>query len=66
MSLSQWSRQLVVSGATYLGDEVAGIDLGLTMFAMLSNGEKIENPRFFQTDDNALAKAQRRMSKEAR
>jgi putative transposase len=50
----------------HVGDEVAGIDLGLTTFAMLSNGEKIENPRFFKTDENALAKAQRRMSKEGK
>lgn len=48
----------------HIGDEVTGIDLGLTTFAMLSNGETIENPRFFKTDEHALAKAQRRMSKE--
>jgi putative transposase len=48
------------------GDEVTGIDLGLTTFAMLSNGESIKNPRFFQTDETALAKAQRRMSKEVK
>ena len=50
----------------HIGDEVTGIDLGLTTFAMLSNGESIEHPRFFQTDENALAKAQRRISKEAK
>jgi putative transposase len=50
----------------HVGDEVTGIDLGLTTFAMLSNGESIENPRFFQTDENALAKAQHRMSKEVK
>lgn len=57
-------QELVVR--EHVGDEVAGIDLGLTTFAMLSNGEKIENPRFFKTDENALAKAQRRMSKEVK
>ena len=50
----------------HVGDEVTGIDLGLTTFAMLSNGETIENPRFFQTDGGALAKAQRRMAKETK
>jgi len=40
-----------------------GIDVGLESFATLSNGEKIENPRFFRTDEKALAKAQRRFSK---
>jgi putative transposase len=42
---------------------VVGIDVGLESFATLSTGEKIENPRFFRTDEKALAKAQRRLSK---
>jgi len=44
-------------------DTVVGIDVGLESFATLSNGEKIENPRFFRTDEKALAKAQRKLSK---
>lgn len=48
----------------HTGEEVSGIDLGLTSFATLSNGEKIENPRFFRTEEKALAKVQRRLSKE--
>jgi putative transposase len=40
-----------------------GIDLGLTTFARLSNGEQIANPRFFRKEEKALAKAQRRLSK---
>ena len=39
-----------------------GIDLGLTNFAVLSNGEKIENPRFFRKEEEILAKARRRLS----
>ncbi len=50
----------------HIGNESTGIDLGLTTFAMLSNGETIENPRFFKTDERALAKAQHRMSKEVK
>ncbi len=42
---------------------VIGIDVGLTSFATLSNGEKIPNPRFFRNEENELAKAQRRLSK---
>jgi putative transposase len=57
-------RELVIR--EHVGDKVTGIDLGLTTFAMHSNGETIENPRFFKTDEIALAKAQRRMSKEAK
>ena len=37
-----------------------GIDVGLSHFATLSTGEKINNPRFFRSDEQALAKAQRR------
>jgi len=40
-----------------------GVDLGLESFATLSNGEKIENPRFFRSDEKELAKAQRKLSK---
>jgi putative transposase len=43
-------------------DAAVGIDVGLTSFATLSNGEHIENPRFFKTEQNALAKAQRTLS----
>ena len=40
-----------------------GIDVGLITFSTLSNGEKIENPKFFRRDERALAKAQRKVSK---
>jgi len=43
--------------------EAVGIDVGLNSFATLSNGEQVENPRFYRKDEAALAKAQRRMSK---
>ena len=44
-------------------DKVVGIDVGLQSFATFSTGEKIENPRFFKTDEKKLAKAQRKLSK---
>jgi putative transposase len=44
-------------------DTAIGIDVGLTSFATLSTGKKIPNPRFFKTDEKALAKSQRKMSK---
>ena len=43
--------------------ESIGIDVGLECFATLSTGETIANPRFFRTDEKALAKSQRKMSK---
>jgi len=50
----------------HTGEEVTGVDLGLTTFAMFANGDKIENPRFFRTDEQLLAKVQRRLSKETK
>jgi len=37
-----------------------GIDVGLKTFATLSDGQQIENPRFFRTEEKALAKVQRK------
>src|SRR5258707_323600 len=45
-----------------MGQQV-GIDVGLKTFAMLSTGQAIANPRFFRQEEQALAKAQRRLSK---
>jgi putative transposase len=44
-------------------EEAVGIDVGLKVFAALSNGEFIENPRFFRRDEKALAKAQRKFDR---
>ena len=41
-----------------------GIDVGLKAFATLSDGQEIANPRFCRREEHALAKAQRRLSKE--
>lgn len=43
--------------------ERIGIDLGLTHFAILSNGEKIAAPNIFRKNEKKLAKLQRRLSK---
>ncbi len=43
--------------------KAVGVDVGLQSFATLSNGDKIANPRFFRKAEQALAKAQRKLSK---
>lgn len=43
-----------------------GLDAGLSSFVTLSNGEKVDNPRFFKAEAKNLAKAQRRLSKQAK
>lgn len=40
-----------------------GIDVGLESFATFSTGERTENPKFFRSDEKALAQAQRKLSK---
>ncbi len=44
-------------------EEEIGIDVGLKTFAYLSSGEEIANPRFFRTEEAALARTQRKLSK---
>ena len=40
----------IISKPLKKSKETIGLDVGMESFAMLSNGEKIENPRFFKTD----------------
>lgn len=39
-----------------------GLDMGIESFVTLSNGNKIENPRFFRQEEKTLVKAQRKLS----
>ena len=48
---------------TNTSSEEVGIDVGITKFVALSNGEFIENPRFFRKEEKNLAKAQRKFEK---
>ena len=43
--------------------EVVGMDVGINNFAVTSDEEFIDNPRFFRQDQKALAKAQRKFEK---
>ena len=47
-------------------EPVIGIDMGLASFVTFSDGRKIENPRFFKHEQKNLAKAQRKLSKQAK
>ena len=42
---------------------IVGIDLGIKEFAVISNGEKIENPKFLKKSLDKLKKEQRKLSK---
>lgn len=43
-----------------------GIDLGITDFIVLSNGEKVKNPNFNRKHKKALAKAQKHLSRKTK
>ncbi|MFE7514135.1 RNA-guided endonuclease InsQ/TnpB family protein [Streptomyces sp. NPDC057540] len=47
-------------------DAVVGIDLGLSHFAILSDGTKIESPRFLRRAEKKLKKAQQNLSRKAK
>lgn len=40
--------------------DVVGVDVGLSAFATLSNGKKIDNPRFYRRDEADLKRIQQR------
>ncbi|MGC0343750.1 RNA-guided endonuclease InsQ/TnpB family protein [Streptomyces sp. SLBN-8D4] len=44
-------------------DRIIGIDLGLTHFAVLSDGTKIDSPRFLRRAEKKLKKAQQELSR---
>jgi putative transposase len=43
--------------------ETVGVDMGLEVFATLSNGTRIENPRYFKTAQAHLRRAQRKVAR---
>jgi putative transposase len=46
-----------------LTGQPVGVDVGIKSFLTLSNGQDIANPRFFVTEEENLANAQRKLSK---
>ena len=43
-------------------EAAVGIDVGLSSFAVLSDGSEIENPRLYQKEQKRLRRAQRRVA----
>jgi putative transposase len=41
-------------------EQITGVDVGLLSFATLSNGEQIENPRFYRKDEADVKRVQKR------
>ena len=74
VSVSRTSRGWSVSFVCDLGDapvrvpvrSAIGIDVGLETFARLSNGERVENPRFSRANEEVLVRRQRSVSRKQR
>jgi len=45
------------------GKEAVGVDVGLTSFVTLSNGERVESPKFLRKSETKLKTLQRRVSR---
>ncbi|MCM3791658.1 transposase, partial [Domibacillus indicus] len=43
--------------------KIAGIDVGIKKFAVLSNGEEILNPGFLRKEEKKLKRAQKKLSR---
>lgn len=46
-----------------VSSDMVGVDVGLSKFATLSNGESVPNPRFLKRDEADLKRIQRKISK---
>lgn len=44
-------------------DKVIGIDLGVKDYAITSDGEKVENPKWYRANEDKLAREQRKLSR---
>ncbi|WP_433567603.1 RNA-guided endonuclease InsQ/TnpB family protein [Nocardia sp. CA-151230] len=49
-----------------ISDSEVGIDLGLSTFAVLSDGKRIDSPRFLRRAERRLRKAQKALSRKAK
>jgi putative transposase len=74
VSVSRTARGWTISFVCDVGEAAAkvpvrsaiGIDVGLEAFATLSNGERVENPRFFRASEDVLARRQQSFARKQR
>lgn len=67
----KWIAQLVIDDGKKSPPKrpiktTVGIDVGLNSFAVLSNGDKIDNPRYYRNAQVRLASAQRQLSRKTK
>ena len=63
--LSACYRNVEIEQFENTGNDI-GIDLGIKEFAILSDGTKIENPKYFANTQKKLARYQRKLSRKSR
>lgn len=68
LTAGRWYASIPVETEVSIDSEsqaIVGIDLGISTFATLSTGEKVENPRHYRRAERRLAIRQRRLSRKA-
>ena len=63
LTLENQTVPLTVAEIQPTAKKSLGIDLGLTNYAYLSNGERVKNPRFLRTSAEKLATLQAKLAK---
>ena len=63
LTLENQTVPLTVAEIQPTAENSLGIDLGLTNYAYLSNGERVKNPRFLRTSAEKLARLQAKLAK---
>jgi putative transposase len=74
VSVSRTARGWSISFVCDVGDaptklpvrSTVGVDVGLEAFATLSNGERVDNPRFFRASEDMLARRQQLLARKRR
>jgi len=74
VSVSRTARGWAISFVCDLGDapskvpvrSAVGVDVGLEAFATLSNGERVDNPRFFRAGQGVLTRRQQSLARKSR
>jgi len=63
LTLENQTVPVTVAEIQPTAEKSLGIDLGITNYAYLSNGERVKNPRFLRTSAEKLARLQAKLAK---
>jgi len=63
LTLENQTVSVTVAEIQPIAENSLGIDLAITNYAYLSNGERVKNPRFLRTSAEKLARVQAKLAK---